>query len=114
MSYKASNLKINQQFLDKRSNSCVAKGFSKQKWISFCEDLLVRGFTLELYEARKTFSKYITINGSYKVRFSNHKPIYARELNKDCDFFVGVSNTGARNTQDALEAVEKHFSGIKK
>jgi hypothetical protein len=109
MSFKASNLKITKEFLDKRSNNCIAKGFSKQKWIFFCEDLLAKGYSLELYEARRTFSKYITINGSYKVRFSNHKPLYNRELNKDCDYFVGVTHTGIRTTEDALQAVDKYF-----
>jgi hypothetical protein len=70
------------------------------------------GFTLTLYEARHTLSKYVTVSdgqSEYKVRFSNHRPNKGRELNGDCDFFVGVTHTGWRTTDHALEAVAEHF-----
>lgn len=70
------------------------------------------GFTIELYEARQTKSKYCTVKRdvkSFKVRFSDHKPIYHREMQGDCDFFVGVTNTGSRNTHDAINATCNFF-----
>ena len=105
---KASNLKVTKEFL----NSRIHKVYGKAKWLQFCEELLDE-YELYLYEARHTFSKYITIkknDKSYKVRFSNHKPNWRREFNKDCDFFVGVSNYNITTTEDALKAVNKYFS----
>lgn len=90
----------------------TSKKYGKQKWIIFAEELLHKGFKISLYEARRTFSKYLTVekDGKYfKVRFSNHKPIKERELNNDCDFFVGVTNFKVTTTEDALDAVYKFF-----
>lgn len=115
MNINKNELLIDTVFLERRAKSCLAKGFTKQKWISFCEVLLEKGFTIKLYEARETVSKYITIYQNdkyYRVRFSNHKPNYSREKNKDCDFFVGVTHTGVRTTNDALKAIGD-FYGIK-
>lgn len=109
---KATNLTVTQSFLDKRIKDAAKRGYGKAKWIEFCEALLAAGFKLSLYEARRTFSKYITVSDgreSYKVRFSNHRPIKSRELQGDCDFFVGVTHTGVRTTDDALEAISEHF-----
>ena len=90
----------------------TSKKYGKQKWIIFAEELLNKGFKVSLYEARRTFSKYLTVekDGKYfKVRFSNHKPIKERELNNDCDFFVGVTNYKVTTTEDALKAVYTFF-----
>ena len=90
----------------------TSKKYGKQKWIIFAEELLHKGFKISLYEARRTFSKYLTVekDGKYfKVRFSNHKPIKERELNNDCDFFVGVTNYKVTTTEDALKAVYNFF-----
>ncbi len=102
-----------ESLLKKRSDILTNAGYSKPKWIEFSETLIAQGYDLSLYEAKQTFSKYITImkNGSanYKVRFSNHMPIERRELARDCDFFVGKTHTGIRNTAMALVAVAEHF-----
>ena len=90
----------------------TSKKYGKQKWIIFAEELLHKGFKISLYEARRTFSKYLTVekDGKYfKVRFSNHKPIKERELNNDCDLFVGVTNYKVTTTEDALQAVYEYF-----
>ena len=110
---KATNKRISKSYLESR----ISTQFGKQKWISFCEVLLDEGYDLYLYEARKTFSKYITVknktkNKQFKVRFSNHKPIYGREVNGDCDFFVGVTNLGVSTTSDALRAVKDYMEGV--
>ncbi len=102
----------NQRLTLEMLKSRISEKYGKAKWIEFCEILLKQGYKLKLYEAKYTYSKYIMIfkgNKSYKVRFSDHKPILQKELDNDCDFFVGVSNLGITTTKDALNAVAKHF-----
>lgn len=111
---KATNAKVTRSFLSERAGKAIAQGYPKQKWVTFCEAMLDAGYTLHLYEARRTFSKYITISrgkARFKVRFSNHRPIVAREANKDCDFFVGVTNFGITTTDQAIAAVHTFFGG---
>lgn len=112
---KATNKVITENLLRGRTSGLIAHGYDKPKWIVFCEALMARGYVLTLYEARRTFSKYITVQKEgfppFKVRFSNHKPILERELNGDCDFFVGVTNLRVTHTGMALAAVQRHFSG---
>lgn len=110
---KASNKKIDQSFLEARVAYAEKLGFKKQKWVEFCEIMLKHGFHLELYEAKRTVSKYITVSNriaTFKVRFSNHAPIKTREVAGDCDFFVGKTHLGITNTSQAVEAVLKHFA----
>lgn len=84
------------------------------KYILFIEKCLENGYSISLYNAQKTVSKYVTVsNGSkeYKVRFSNHKPSYYRELHKDCDFFVGITNLGVTTWEDAWDATVEYLGG---
>ena len=105
--------RITQALLKERAERCIQAGFKKQKWVEFCETLMAEGYSLRLYEARQTYSKYVTVHkeGSrgFKVRFSNHKPNKGRELEGHCHFFVGITHTGVRTTNDALRAVREHF-----
>jgi hypothetical protein len=104
-------MRVTQEFLDERVARAAA--WPKAKWIIFCETLMTQGFRVELYEARETVSKYVTISKmgkSFKVRFSNHKPIKHRQMKGDCDFFVGVSHSLVTTTNDALKAVHEYFS----
>lgn len=110
---KATNRQVTQQFLDERANFVAALGHPKQKWVMFCEIMLKQGFKLSIYEARLTVSKYITVsNGkkSFKVRFSNHKPISFRQERGDCDFFVGHNHGITTTTNDAIKATIKFFA----
>lgn len=109
---KATNLPVTFDFLEGRAKGAEAAGYSKAKWITFCETMLTYGLTVVLYEARQTYSKYVTVKqgkDTYKVRFSNHKPIKARELKGDCDFFVGRTHLGITNTEQAIHATLVHF-----
>lgn len=107
-------MKIKYQKVTKEMlKSKVSEKYRKAKWIVFCETLLEKGYSLNLYEASKTFSKYITVskNGrSFKVRFSNHRPAISKQITNDSDFYVGVSNFGTTTTEDALKAVEDYFA----
>ena len=110
---KATNDIVTLSMLDQRTRRLQKSGYDKPKWIGFCEVMLGHGYTLTLYEARQTFSKYVTVSKAgikpFKVRFSNHKPIYQREVAEDCDFFVGVTNLRVTNTSQAISAVLTHF-----
>ena len=106
---KVKNKKVTTKLLESK----ISKQYGKAKWIIFCEILLAAGYTLYLYEASKTFSKYITIKKgaqSFKVRFSNHKPSFSKEFNNDSDFYVGITNFGITTYEDALRAVKKYFN----
>lgn len=103
---------VNSDFLNARTQRATAAGWKKAKWVHFCETLLEAGYTLSLYEAQATYSKYVTVKKGkqrFKVRFSNHKPIKHREIKGDCDFFVGITNLGVTTTSDALKAVQEFF-----
>lgn len=109
---KATNVAVTPEFLAERTARAEAAGFEKAQWVVFCETLMKMGFALHLYEARKTVSKYVTVAREgmppFKVRFSNHKPIFAREAGGDCDYFVGVTNFGVQTTGGAFKAVLDH------
>lgn len=112
---KATHVAVTAELLADRVQRTVAAGYSKQKWVEFCEAMMARGYGMSIYEARRTVSKYITVKGPkgtapFKVRFSNHKPIKHRELAEDCDFFVGWTHTGVRTTAQAIDAVDAHFA----
>ena len=112
---RAKNLNVTQSFLDERTQWSIQKGYKKQKWIEFCEAMLSKGWKVSLYEAVRTFSKYVTVSDqsgkSFKVRFSNHRPIKRREAQGDCDFFVGVTNFTTTTTEQAIEATIQLMKG---
>lgn len=112
MNRKAQNDIIDHKFLDARAAWLKDNGWPVSKWIVFCRAMLDAGFQVSLYEARKTKSKYCKVEHggrTFKVRFSDHKPIYRREMKQDCDFFVGRTHTGVRTTYDAINATIKFF-----
>lgn len=109
---KARNLPLTPEYLKARAERTSALGYPKPKWVEFCDIALRRGLVAYLYEAKHTDSKYVTLRHggkSFKVRFSNHKPILAREIGNDCDFFVGVANRTVTTTGDAMRAAMAHF-----
>lgn len=114
---KATNMLVTREFLKQRADASLAKGYTqRQKWVQFCERMMEEGLICSLYEARQTVSKYITVrrrddySRSFKVRFSNHKPIKHREEAGDCDFFVGYTNLGIQTTDQAITAAFRFFN----
>lgn len=113
---KANNRAVNTDFLRHRAEYSAKLGFAKQKWVLFCERMIAEGLVCSLYEARQTVSKYITVrhpdnySHSFKVRFSNHKPIKHRETAGDCDFFVGYTHLGIQTTDQAIKKTLEFFN----
>jgi hypothetical protein len=107
---KATNIPVDRAYLALRHEKSRRAGFlRKAKWIEFCEAMLARGYRVSLYEARRTVSKYLTVQcrrRSFKVRFSNHAPV--REAAGDCDLFVGLYDFGT-TTDQAIEATVAHL-----
>lgn len=104
---KARNKTVNNDFLNSRKKYSNNLGYETPKWILFCDIMRNRGFEVSIYEAQRTVSKYVTVKSEskkFKVRFSNHKPIKNREINGDCDFFVGRTNLGISTTAQAVLA----------
>lgn len=82
------------------------------KYLAFCRYALEHGYKLHLYNAQRTVSKYVTVHDGrkrFKIRWSNHKPNFEREVSGDCDFFVGITNLGVTTTRDAWFAMLKYF-----
>lgn len=105
-------MKINHDILRQRSDRAKKHKFPIPKWVLFCKAMLEAGYTLHMYEAKTTVSKYITVSRGakqYRVRFSNHKPSRFREFAGDCDFFVGITHTGVRTWEDAIKATKAYL-----
>lgn len=112
--HKAKNLKITREYIVNRTKKMLSLGYDQPKWLSFCSVMMDHGLSISLYEAKRTLSKYVTVRSKsgaqFKVRFSNHKPIKHREVNGDCDFFVGVTNLSVTRTEDAVKATLMFFN----
>lgn len=77
------------------------------KYMRFMRELLESGWRVKLYEAR--VSKYVFVSKGehlYKIRFSNHKPIYAKERDNDCDYYVGISHKQVSTTEKILSILK--------
>lgn len=82
------------------------KAYPVSKYLLFIRDMLAAGWRVKLYEVKA--SKYVFIyndSNIYKVRFSNHKPLFSREMKNDCDFYAGVSNQDCMTTDEIKNAI---------
>lgn len=112
---KPTNWRVTEKMLQFKQPSNPE--FKKLKWVEFCEHFFnYEHLEIFLTEAKTTNSKYLTLeykNNGYislfTVRFSDHKPNIKREKQKDCDFFVGVTNLGVTNTKDAIIATQQWY-----
>ncbi len=76
------------------------KYYPTSKYLLFIRDMIAAGWKVKIYEVQ--VSKYVFVYKDdviYKVRFSNHKPIYHREVQNDCDFYAGVSHKNCLTTE---------------
>jgi len=100
-----------------RETYILNKGFSTPKWIEFSRLMLMNEYRVWVYEAARTYSKYISVlnpyNGKkYRVRFSNHKSNEVRENENNCDFFVGRNHNSVSTTADAIGATRKALGEV--
>ncbi len=111
--HKVDNEELELEELERRARNAKRQGNPVPKYLQFAYKMICEGYDVYLYEASFTVSKYLTVKKDgykpFKVRFSNHKPIEARELKGDCDFFVGHTNLAITTTGMAIQAVFKHF-----
>lgn len=84
------------------------KRYPTPKYLLFIKQMLESGWEVKLYKSG--VSKYVfTIKGNdiFKIRFSNHKPIYGRQLENDCDFYVGISHAQVYTTEQIIAKINK-------
>lgn len=89
--------------------------YKPPKYFEFIKTMILNGWTVKLYTAG--VSKYIfVIKGMhiYKIRFSNHKPIREKELENDCDFYVGITHLQASTTEQVIEKILFMYDQIQK
>lgn len=82
------------------------KKFPTPKYLLFIKHMLENGWSVKVYVSG--VSKYVfVVNGEeiHKIRFSNHKPIYAREVQEDCDFYVGISHKQVSTTAQIIKKI---------
>lgn len=86
------------------------KRYQTPKYLSFIRNMLEDGWKVKLYEAG--VSKYVFVVKDqciFKIRFSNHKPIYSKQQENDCDYYVGISHKDARTAEDVEETIKNNY-----
>lgn len=113
---KPGGAKCTMAFVEEKEKFWSTTQYSIPKYITFIRRCLEAGYQVKLYNAQKTVSKYVTVSRgkkkTFKVRFSNHKPIAEREARNDCDFFVGVNNFQVTTMEDAWKATQEYLGVI--
>lgn len=74
------------------------------------KSMLNDGWEVKLYEVKR--SKYVFVskhNMLFKIRFSNHKPIYEKEMKSDCDFYVGISHKQVSTTDQVIQKIKQEY-----
>ena len=86
------------------------KKYPTPKYLLFIKQMLESGWRVKLYVANQV-SKYVFIikgDDVFKIRFSNHKPKFWKEIESDCDFYVGVSHTQISTTDQILKWINNN------
>jgi hypothetical protein len=90
----------------------VIKNYPKQyqtpKYLLFIKEMLANGYQVKVYIAR--VSKYIFLvknDQITKIRFSNHRPLYEKEEENDCDYYVGISHKQVSTTEQLIKKLLK-------
>ena len=101
--HKAVNVKISKVL---HSIEHYPKQYSTPKYLLFIKDMLELGYEVKLYVAKLSKYVFVTKDGTtHKIRFSNHRPIKEKELEEDCDFYVGKSNFQCSTTEQIKERI---------
>jgi len=82
--------------------------YSTPKYMIFIKEMLALGWKVRLYQAR--VSKYVfVIRGNLvrKIRFSNHKPLFLKEMEEDCDYYVGITHKQVSTTEKIIQELIK-------
>lgn len=80
------------------------KQYAPPKYLIFIKTMLENGWKVKVYVANKV-SKYVFIfkgDEIKKIRFSNHKPLYQKEEESDCDYYVGISHKQVSTTEELM------------
>lgn len=103
------NLHLAKEFSLIKTTGMIAsypKQYPTPKYLIFIREMLKNGYTVKVYTAG--ISKYIFIikdDEIYKIRFSNHKPLYLKECENDCDFYVGISHMTVNTTEQIIAKI---------
>ncbi len=84
------------------------KRYATPKYMTFMREMLSDGWTVKLYTAGR--SKYVfVVKGEdvFKIRFSNHKPIYSKQMANDCDYYVGISHAETHTTDQIIKLIKE-------
>lgn len=84
------------------------KQYPTPKYLIFIKQMLESGWYVRIYKVRA--SKYVFVskgNDIFKIRFSNHKPIYEKEIENDCDYYVGISHKQVSTTEEIINKITK-------
>lgn len=102
--------KINKEIEEYKKRT----GYNAPKYLNFIADMIADGWSVKLYKGGlKRVSKYVFVrkNGYLaKIRFSNHLPIKGRELESDCDFYVGISHLQTSTTEEVREKINREYN----
>lgn len=99
--------RINMGWVIKQIKNYPAR-YETPKYLLFMKWAIENKYLVKLY--RCGVSKYIFLikdNDVIKIRFSNHKPIKWRELEEDCDYYVGISNLQTTTTDQIINKISK-------
>jgi len=97
-------IEVTERFV-KNYHARYKGNYPMPKWGRFCIELLKRGYKVQLHPAKTTVSKYIYVtykDQTVKVRFSNHKPAFQKQIHKDCDYYVGAIYGGAYSKMEEV------------
>jgi len=78
--------------------------FPTPKYLIFIKTMIENGWRVKLLKIK--VSKYVFVLKNekiFKIRFSNHKPIHYKELENDCDFYVGISHEQVTTTEQLIK-----------
>lgn len=82
------------------------KKYATPKYLLFIKKMLENGWFVKVYVCR--VSKYVFITKGdeiFKIRFSNHKPLYQKEQEEDCDYYVGISHNQISTTEEIIKKI---------